>query len=331
MFGWYVLMGLARAQALSMGIGTQHEGWSDYMASPVRTRRLARIGAILAGTALAASAAFGSAQAAPLWPGGPDISIPGLPGSSDPAAPAQPLAPQLAPANFADPSISPSGGEVVGVAQPIAIRFDEPIGDRDAALRAIRVTTDPSVAGHFYWINDSQVRWLPNEFYPAHTRVTVEAGGAKAEFSTGDSIITTADDNTKMITVTRNGEVVKTMPTSMGKAGHETPNGTYIVGERFRDMYMDSSTYGVPVDSEEGYRTYVEYATRISYSGIFVHAAPWSESQQGYSNSSHGCLNVSTEDGKWFFDNAQKGDPVIVVNTDGGTLSGSDGLGDWNR
>lgn len=331
MFGWYVLMGLARAQALSMGIGTQHEGWSDYMASPVRTRRFARIGAILAGTALAASAAFGSAQAAPLWPGGPDISIPGLPGSSDPAAPAQPLAPQLAPANFADPSISPSGGEVVGVAQPIAIRFDEPIGDRDAALRAIRVTTDPSVAGHFYWINDSQVRWLPDEFYPAHTRVTVEAGGAKAEFSTGDSIITTADDNTKMITVTRNGEVVKTMPTSMGKAGHETPNGTYIVGERFRDMYMDSSTYGVPVDSEEGYRTYVEYATRISYSGIFVHAAPWSESQQGYSNSSHGCLNVSTEDGKWFFDNAQKGDPVIVVNTDGGTLSGSDGLGDWNR
>ncbi len=324
-------MGLARAQALSMGIGTQHEGWSDYMASPVRTRRFARIGAILAGTALAASAAFGSAQAAPLWPGGPDISIPGLPGSSDPAAPAQPLVPQLAPANFADPSISPSGGEVVGVAQPIAIRFDEPIGDRDAALRAIRVTTDPSVAGHFYWINDSQVRWLPNEFYPAHTRVTVEAGGAKAEFSTGDSIITTADDNTKMITVTRNGEVVKTMPTSMGKPGHETPNGTYIVGERFRDMYMDSSTYGVPVDSEEGYRTYVEYATRISYSGIFVHAAPWSESQQGYSNSSHGCLNVSTEDGKWFFDNAQKGDPVIVVNTDGGTLSGSDGLGDWNR
>ncbi|KZF07569.1 L,D-transpeptidase, partial [Rhodococcus sp. EPR-147] len=269
------------------------------MASPVRTRRFARIGAIVAGTALAASAAFGSAQAAPLWPGGPEVSIPGMPGSSDPAAPApqQQIVPQLAPANFADPSISPSGGEVVGVAQPIAIRFDEAIGDRDAALRAIRVTTNPSVDGHFYWINDTQVRWLPNEFYPAHTQVTVEAGGAKAEFSTGDSIITTADDNTKQITVTRNGEVVRTMPTSMGKVGHETPNGTYIVGERFRDMYMDSSTYGVPIDSEEGYRTYVEYATRISYSGIFVHAAPWSESQQGYSNESHGCLNVSTEDG----------------------------------
>lgn len=285
----------------------------------------------------AAIAAFGAASlvtpahAAPLWPGGPDI--PGS-GSSNPAQPLPAPEPQqqrVAPANFSDPSISPSGGEVVGVAQPIAIRFNEAIGDRGAAEAAIRVTTTPAVDGHFYWINDTQVRWLPNEFYPAHTQVTVEAGGARADFSTGDSVITTADDATKTITVTRNGEVVRTMPTSFGKPGHETPNGTYIVGERVREMYMDSSTYGVPVDAPEGYRTYVEYATRISYSGIFIHAAPWSVDSQGYENVSHGCLNVSTEDGKWFFENSQKGDPVVVNNTAGGTLSGSDGLGDWNR
>lgn len=288
--------------------------------------------ALVAVAASAAVALAGPAQAAPLWPGGPEV--PGFPGSSDPALPApapEILPQQLAPANFADPSITPNSGEVVGVAQPIAIRFDEAIGDRAAAERAIRVTTSPSVDGHFYWINDTQVRWLPNEFYPAHTSVTVEAGGARADFSTGDSVITTADDATKTITVTRNGEVVRTMPTSMGKPGHETPNGTYIVGEKHRDMYMDSSTYGVPVDSPEGYRTYVEYATRISYSGIFVHAAPWSEWAQGSEDTSHGCLNVSTEDGQWFFENSQKGDPVVVVNTAGGTLSGADGLGDWNR
>lgn len=283
-------------------------------------------------------AAFGSASlvapvaAEPLWPGGPDV--PGF-GSSDPALPigVPELQQQqrLAPANFSDPSISPSGGEVVGVAQPIAIRFNEAIGDRGAAEAAIRVTTSPAVDGHFYWINDTQVRWLPNEFYPAHTQVTVEAAGSRADFSTGDSVITTADDATKTITVTRNGEVVRTMPTSFGKPGYETPNGTYIVGERVREMYMDSSTYGVPIDAPEGYRTYVEYATRISYSGIFVHAAPWSVGSQGYDNVSHGCLNVSTEDGKWFFENVTKGDPVVVVNTAGGTLSGADGLGDWNR
>ena len=287
--------------------------------------------------AFGAAVVIAPAQAAPLWPGGPDV--PGL-GSSAPAVPTIPALPvpapepqmqRLMPAPFADPSITPNGGEIVGVAQPIKISFSDTIGDRAAAEAAIEITTTPKVDGHFYWINDTQVRWLPNEFYPAPPQVPVAAGGARADFSTGDSLITTADDATKTITVTRNGEVVRTMPTSFGKPGYETPNGTYIVGERVREMYMDSSTYGVPVDAPEGYRTYVEYATRMSYSGIFLHAAPWSVGSQGYANVSHGCLNVSTEDGKWFYENARKGDPVVVVNTAGGTLSGADGLGDWNR
>ncbi|TQF69460.1 L,D-transpeptidase [Rhodococcus spelaei] len=296
----------------------------------------ARIALALVGTAAAATALVAPAQAAPLFPGGPELptlpqlqlpTIPGLPAPA-PLAPAEPV---VGPANFSAPSLNPADGEVVGVAQPIIIRFKENIEDRATAERAVKITTTPKVeGGHFYWTSNSQVRWRPEGFWPANTDVVVEAGGSRSAFHIGDAVVTTADDVTKQITVTRNGEVVKTMPTSMGKTGHETPNGTYIVGEKFRDMYMDSSTYGVPVDSPEGYRTYVEYATRISYSGIFVHAAPWSENQQGYSNASHGCLNVSTEDGKWFFENARKGDPVVVINTSGGTLDGHDGLGDWN-
>ncbi|TWS19833.1 L,D-transpeptidase [Tsukamurella asaccharolytica] len=127
-----------------------------------------------------------------------------------------------------------------------------------------------------------------------------------------------ADDNTKQITIWHNGEVVKTMPTSFGTNKHPTPNGTYYTMEKKRDMYMDSSTYGVPVDSPEGYRTYVEYATRMSWSGIFVHAAPWSVNQQGVSNVSHGCLNVSTANGKYFYDNFPIGSPIVVRNTVGG-------------
>ena len=139
-----------------------------------------------------------------------------------------------------------------------------------------------------------------------------------------------ADDNTKQITVWHNGEVVKTMPTSFGTNKHPTPNGTYYTMEKKRDMYMDSSTYGVPVDSPEGYRTYVEYATRMSWSGIFVHAAPWSVNQQGVSNVSHGCLNVSTENALWFLQNTKRGDIVKVTDTSGPVLEGTDGLGDWN-
>nr|WP_241665673.1 L,D-transpeptidase [Prescottella subtropica] len=293
------------------------------------------------------------AQAAPLFPGGPEIQLPQLPALPGvptpllqlpegfelppqvqallPVGSVAPATPPLGPANFSAPSIDPAPGEVVGVAQPIIIRFAEAIGDRAVAERAIRVTAGTVVEGSFYWINDRQVRWKPNQFWPANIPVTVDAGDSHSTFSIGDALVTVADDITKQITVTRNGEVVKTMPTSFGKPGHETPNGTYIVGEQFRDMYMDSSTYGVPIDSPEGYRTYVEYATRISYSGIFVHAAPWSVNDQGHRNVSHGCLNVSTDDGRWFYENARKGDPVIVQNTATGTLSGADGLGDWNR
>ncbi|WSY64793.1 L,D-transpeptidase [Nocardia sp. NBC_00881] len=233
-------------------------------------------------------------------------------------------------ANFAPPAINIADGEVVGVAQPIILTFKDPVTDHAAAEQFIKVTSSKPAPGHFYWRGDKQVRWRPDEFWPDNTDVQVQAGGTTSSFKIGDAFVTTADDNTHTITITRNGEVVQEMPTSMGKPKHETPNGTYIVGEQLRKMTMDSSTYGVPVTDPEGYKLEVEYATRISNSGIFVHAAPWSVAQQGVSNASHGCLNVSTENAKWFMENSRKGDPVIVANTQGGTLSAGDGLGDWN-
>jgi lipoprotein-anchoring transpeptidase ErfK/SrfK len=39
-------------------------------------------------------------------------------------------------------------------------------------------------------------------------------------------------------------------------------------------MVMDSSTYGVPSNAPNGYRTEVDWATQMSYSGIYVHGAP---------------------------------------------------------
>jgi lipoprotein-anchoring transpeptidase ErfK/SrfK len=95
-------------------------------------------------------------------------------------------------------------------------------------------------------------------------------------------------------------------------------------------MVMDSSTYGVPSNAPNGYRTEVDWATQMSYSGIYVHAAPWSVGSQGYSNVSHGCLNVSTSNALWFYDNTKRGDLVEVSNTVGSILPGTDGLGDWN-
>lgn len=248
------------------------------------------------------------------------------------------------PANLTMPYVTPTDGEVVGVGQPIAVRFDENIPDRLAAQQAIKVTTDPPVEGAFYWLNAREVRWRPQHYWKPGTKVDVAVdtygvdlgGGLFGQddvafgFTIGDEVIATADDATKTLTVRRNGEVVRTMPISMGKNSTPTDNGTYIIAERHSFLVMDSSTYGVPVNSPDGYRTEVNWATRMSYSGIFVHSAPWSVGSQGRSNVSHGCLNASPENARWFYDNTTRGDIVDVVNTVGPTLSGTDGLGDWN-
>lgn len=248
------------------------------------------------------------------------------------------------PENLTMPYVMPNDGEVVGIGQPIAIRFDEDIPNRLAAQQAINVTTNPPVEGAFYWLNNREVRWRPPNYWKPGTTVEVQVKtygvdlgdglfgqeDVTTRFTIGDEVIATADDATKTMTVRINGAVVKTMPISMGKNSSPTDNGSYIIGDRYRDLIMDSSTYGVPVNSPEGYRLEVEYATQMSYSGIYVHSAPWSVGSQGRSNVSHGCLNVSPSNAIWFYDNTKRGDIVEVMNTVGPTLPGTDGLGDWN-
>ncbi|MDI9928402.1 MULTISPECIES: Ig-like domain-containing protein [Rhodococcus] len=248
------------------------------------------------------------------------------------------------PGNFTKPYVLPNPGDIVGIGQPVAVQFDEPITDKVAAQNAITVTTTPAVEGAFYWVNNKEVRWRPQNYWAPGTKVDVAVNvygrdlgddifgqeNATTSFTIGDAVIATADDNTKQVTFNVNGQDVITMPTSMGKDSTPTDNGVYIIGDRFEHLVMDSSTYGVPVNSSSGYRTPVDWATRMSYSGIFFHSAPWSVGQQGYSNASHGCLNLSPTNAKWVYDNTKRGDIVVVKNTVGGTLSGTDGLGDWN-
>ncbi|MGC1807463.1 MAG: Ig-like domain-containing protein, partial [Mycobacterium sp.] len=65
------------------------------------------------------------------------------------------------PQNLTMPYAMPHDGEVVGVGEPVAIQFDEAIANREAAEKAIVVTTDPPVEGAFYWLNKREVRWRP--------------------------------------------------------------------------------------------------------------------------------------------------------------------------
>jgi len=207
-----------------------------------------------------------------------------------------------------------------------------PIQDRGLAQSAVHISSTPPVPGHFYWINDSQVRWHPESFWPAHTVVHIDAAGMQSNFTTGDSLIGNIDDSTHQMTVTRNGQVIKTIPVSIGIIGPKTttPNGTYYVSEKYPSIVMDSSTFGIPVNSAMGYRVTVNDAVRLSNTGIFVHSAPWSVADQGKRDVSHGCINISPDNAKWFMSTFNSGDPVVVKNSQG-IYNQNDGYDDWQR
>ena len=204
------------------------------------------------------------------------------------------------------------------------------VDDAGAAESAVHISSTPPVEGKFYWQTPTQLRWRPLSFWPAHTAVTVDAGGTVSSFQTGDTLLATADDATHQMTITRNGAVVQTFPMSMGMAagGHQTANGTYYVQEKMASVVMDSSTYGVPSGSANGYRVTVTDAVRFDNSGNFVHSAPWSVDDQGRRDVSHGCINLSPSNAKWFFTNFGAGDPIVVKNSVG-TYTRNDGSNDW--
>jgi lipoprotein-anchoring transpeptidase ErfK/SrfK len=259
---------------------------------------------------------------------------PWLPPMAQPAAASaagQNPTPFTGTAPFGPPTFVPKNGSTVGVGQPIIINFPGRVDDAGAAIDAVHVSSVPPVPGKFYWMTPTQLRWRPLSFWPAHTAVTVDAGGTVSTFQTGDTLIATADDSTHQLTVTRNGTVEKTIPMSMGmtSGNHQTPNGTYYVQEKMPSVVMDSSTYGVPVNSTYGYKVTVELAVRFDNVGDFVHSAPWSVDDQGKRDVSHGCINISPSNAKWFFDNFGAGDPIIVKNSGGGDYKKNDGSADW--
>ncbi|MGV0794945.1 L,D-transpeptidase [Mycolicibacterium sp. XJ1819] len=211
-------------------------------------------------------------------------------------------------------SIEPAG-QTVGVAHPVTVTFAGPVTDRTAVEQSVTFTSPaiPSApAGTFSWLSDRQVQWTPDGLWPAHSDISVSVGGVKASFQTGAAVVGVADISAYTFTVSIDGEVVREMPASMGKAKFPTPQGTFSVLRKERSVVMDSRTIGIPLDDPEGYKLTVDYAVRITNGGVYVHSAPWSTGSQGYANVSHGCINLSPSNAAWYFDTVGVGDPVIV-------------------
>ena len=252
----------------------------------------------------------------------------------------------VTPAKQAFPAVSPLRGTTVGVGMPIRVFFDAPVSDRKAAVAAMKVTTSVPTDGAWRWFSDTEVHWRPKVYWKAGTQVALDTqlfgvklgpgvyGGSNAdrhiEFSIGHSHVSIADARTHQLKVYVDGKLTKTFPASLGKEvkGRYTHDGPHVVTDKKRSMTMDSTTFGLALDAG-GYRTKVEYATRISNGGEFVHSAPWSVAEQGHEYVSHGCVNLAPANAAWFFGISQPGDVVDVVGTPVPLTARDTDIPDW--
>jgi lipoprotein-anchoring transpeptidase ErfK/SrfK len=235
-----------------------------------------------------------------------------------------------------------------GVGQPVTAKLDRPVknkAQRAVIERALRVDSTPAVPGAWHWVDDKELHYRPKEYWPAHATIQVRSElegikigdrlwGGKAKplkLTTGDRIIAVTDASSHSMTVYKNDEVIKELPVTTGKPGFETRNGVKVVLGKEYFVRMRGTSIGIAEGSSDSYDLPVYYATRVTWSGEYVHAAPWSVGSQGYANVSHGCTGMSTSNAEWFFDTVHEGDVVQVVNSDGNTMEPfGNGFGDWN-
>ncbi len=250
----------------------------------------------------------------------------------------------LTPTRVLRASVMPLDGQTVGVGLPISVWFNHPVSDRAAIERRLSVGTSSGLKGGWRWFGASEVHFRPRNFWPSGELVTLtlHLAGAKAgpgtwgvadramRFRVGDARISTVDVNSHKMKVTVNGKVDKVLPVSTGRDKYPTTNGIHFVIEKTQDELMDSATVGIPRDSPDGYYEHVFWSVRISNSGEFVHAAPWSVGAQGHANVSHGCVNLSPANAQWFYKLARPGDVVTVVGSPKKPNSYTFGVADWN-
>ena len=238
----------------------------------------------------------------------------------------------------------PSDGDTVGVAMPISIYFDKPVANR-AAIES-RLSVEPSVPteGSFHWMSDEQVNWRPKDYWKPGTTVKVRArlygvdsgGGVmgtadhETNFVIGRDQRAIGDVNTHMFTVFQDGQQIRQLPASYGRSIYPTQSGVHVAFEKHTSTRMRSDTWGGPRKGQPGYYDEVlPHAVRISNNGEFVHVNAATVGQQGRANVSHGCINLSPSNGKWFFDFVQIGDPVEIVGSSR-PLTPQDGdIPDW--
>jgi lipoprotein-anchoring transpeptidase ErfK/SrfK len=238
----------------------------------------------------------------------------------------------LTPSQTFTTQIYEGAGQTYGVGMPIILYFNQQITDKAAVERALQLTTSKPVVGSWYWDDPCNMATVclyfrPRDYWPANTTVSLTAHlngveGAPGvygfhtltqSFTIGSSLIVVASTTTHFMNLYQNGTLIHRWPISTGRPGDNTPNGTYLTIDK-----------GNPVDMKgPGYNIEVPWSVRFTWSGDYLHDAFWSVGEQGFTNVSHGCVNMPPADAEVYYKMEVPGDPV--------TVAGSPKAGTWDN
>ncbi|MET8094548.1 Ig-like domain-containing protein [Micromonospora sp. NPDC005220] len=233
------------------------------------------------------------------------------------------------------------GNRTYGTAMPVTVAFDPgiPKEARADVQRRLFVKTNPPQPGTWSWLEDgTQVYYRAPDFWKPGTTISVRAGleglpigkdrvgdaERTATSKIGRQLSLEIDNATKLMTVLRDGKQIRQIPVSLGKPSTPSSSGKMVIMEKHERVTFD--TRGEP---DGGYVVDVDDAQRYTWGGEFIHSAPWSEGDQGSTNVSHGCANVSATAADWLMGVTQVGDLVTVTGTEV-ELQPGNGWTAWN-
>jgi lipoprotein-anchoring transpeptidase ErfK/SrfK len=242
----------------------------------------------------------------------------------------------------------PGTGSTVGVAQPVSLVFDHPVGNRAEVEKQLRITTSDGTEGSWGWIRDwsgrDRVDWRPKTYLKPGTKVALNAelngtdsgpdGGwfvrdYTTTFTVGARQIVKVDLDNHQLTLIRDGKTVRRIPVSGGTPGGDKRSwrGTAVLMAKEGTINMNSETVGLG----DAYDKMVDHSMRLTWSGMYAHAAPWNARHFGNANRSSGCIGMSDADAAWFYAQVRPGDPFEISGADTkGVVEPGNGFGAWN-
>lgn len=255
----------------------------------------------------------------------------------------------IKPTKFLSLTVNPSGATTVGVGIPMKVSLSRGIADQveRAKLQSHLAVTingkDVTAQGGWRWQSDRVIYFRLPTYWPGNSTIALTStirgvsfgGGVYGRtnsthtWTTGPSMISYVNLVTHELKVTENGKLLRTIPITAGKQGFTTRSGIKVILEKLASHRMNAASGGTPVNSPDYYNIVVQYALRVTWSGEFLHAAPWSEGAQGSANVSHGCVGMSTDNALWYFNHSEIGD-VVVYTGSTKMMTMDNGIGDWN-